>query len=130
MEFHLPRALRWSLESKRNLSIGITVNETEFQQHVTRALARIENALDEIDSGVDFERKADTVLEIEFADDSRIIVNGQSAAQEIWIAAKSGGQHFRFEDGAWVNTRDGTELFRALSAVVSQQCGQGVILRG
>lgn len=92
-------------------------------------LARIENALDGLDGDIDFERKADTVLEIEFADGSRIIVNGQAAAQEIWIAAKSGGQHFRHENAAWINTRDGTEFFRALSAVVSEQYGQSVTLR-
>jgi CyaY protein len=104
------------------------MTETEFQQQVERTLAGIENALDEVD--VDFERKADTVLELSFDDDSRIIVNGQAAAREIWIAAKSGGQHFRFADGAWINTRDGKELYQALSVVVSQQCGRGVILRG
>jgi CyaY protein len=103
------------------------MTETEFQQQVERTLAGIENALDEVD--VDFERKADTVLELSFDDDSRIIVNGQTAAREIWIAAKSGGQHFRFADGAWINTRDGKELYQALSVVVSQQCGRGVILR-
>jgi CyaY protein len=105
------------------------MTETEFQQHVANTLASIESALDGLDADIDFERKADTVLEIVFADDSRIIVNGQAAVQEIWIAAKSGGQHFRHTDGGWVNTRDGTELFRALSTVVSQQCRQGVILR-
>jgi CyaY protein len=104
------------------------VTETEFQAQVANTLARIEAALDELDLDIDFERKGDSVLEIEFADDSRIIVNGQAAAQEMWIAAKSGGQHFRFNGVAWANTRDGNELFRALSAVVSQQCGQGVIL--
>lgn len=106
------------------------MTETEFQQQVVLALERIESALDEIGADIDCERKADTVLDLSFADGSHVIVNGQAAAREIWVAAKSGGQHFRFEDGAWVNTRDGAELFRVLSAVVSQQCGQGVILRG
>jgi CyaY protein len=104
------------------------MTETEFQQHVANTLASIETALDAADADIDFERKADTVLEIVFDDDSRIIVNGQAAAQEIWIAAKSGGQHFRHAGGIWVNTRDGTEFFHALSAVVSQQCGKGVML--
>jgi CyaY protein len=104
------------------------MTETEFQQQVERTLGGIESALDEID--VDFERKADTVLELSFDDDSRIVVNGHAAAREIWIAAKSGGQHFRFADGAWTNTRDGKELYQALSVVVSQQCGRGVILKG
>ena len=104
------------------------MTETEFQQQVVLALERIESALDVVDADIDCERKADTVLDLAFADGSHVIVNGQAAAREIWIAAKTGGQHFRFENGAWVNTRDGVELFRALSAVVSQQCGQGVIL--
>jgi CyaY protein len=106
------------------------VTETEFQQHVADTLESIETALDDVDADIDFERKGDAVLEVTFEDDTRIIVNGQAAVQEIWIAAKSGGQHFRFDGSAWVNTRDGTELFHALSLVVSQQCGQGVILRG
>jgi CyaY protein len=106
------------------------VTETEFQQHVAATLEAIETALDATGADIDFERKADTVLEITLEDDSRIIVNGQAAAQEIWIAARSGGQHFRFDGKAWVNTRDGAELFQALSLVVSQQCGQGVILHG
>lgn len=103
------------------------MTETEFQQEVERTLAGIEAALEAFD--IDCERKADTVLELSFDDDSRIIVNSQAAAQEIWIAAKSGGQHFRYADGAWVNTRDGRELYQALSAVVSQQSGHAVILR-
>ena len=104
------------------------MNETEFQQQVETTLAGIEAALDEL--GIDFERKADTVLELSFDDDSRIIVNGHAAAREIWVAARSGGQHFRHQDGAWINTRDGRELYQALSGVVSQQCGREVTLSG
>ncbi len=103
------------------------MTETEFQLLVERTLAGIETALDELD--LDYERKADTVLELSFDDDSRIVVNGQAAAREIWVAAKSGGQHFRYVEDAWINTRDGGELQRALSAVVSQQCGRSVTLR-
>jgi CyaY protein len=48
--------------------------------------------------------------------------------REIWVAAKSGGYHFRSDGQRWVNTRDGTELFAALSAYVSQQAGRSVNL--
>jgi CyaY protein len=106
------------------------MTETEFQHEVAMVLERIETALDEVGADIDCERKADTVLDLAFADGSHVIVNGQAAAKEIWLAAKSGGQHFRFHEGVWVNTRDGADLFRILSSVVSQQCGQGVILRG
>jgi CyaY protein len=105
------------------------MTETEFQREVALVLERVETALDEVGADIDCERKADTVLDLGFPDGSHVIVNGQAAAREIWLAAKSGGQHFRFQEGMWVNTRDGTELFRVLSSVVSQQCGLGVILR-
>jgi len=44
------------------------------------------------------------------------------------VAAKSGGYHFRFDGVRWVNTRDGEDLFAALSRLVSAQSGTGVIL--
>ena len=68
------------------------------------------------------------MLEIEFGDGSKIIVGCQGAAREIWVAAKSGGYHFRSEGGRWINNRDGTELFSVLSACVRQQAGESVNL--
>ncbi|HXC39169.1 MAG TPA: iron donor protein CyaY, partial [Burkholderiales bacterium] len=64
-------------------------------------------------SGVDCEPelKAGGVLEVEFEDGTKIIVNKHGAAQEIWVAAKSGGFHFRYEDGRWLDTRSKEELF-------------------
>jgi CyaY protein len=44
------------------------------------------------------------------------------------VAAKSGGYHFRSDGARWVNTRDGADLFAALSAYVSQQAGETVNL--
>jgi len=81
-------------------------------------------------SGIDAdcEFRGTGVLEIEFADGSKIIVNSQAAAREIWVAAKSGGYHFRHDGARWVNTRDGGEPFAALSAYVSQPSGQAVNL--
>lgn len=104
------------------------MTETEFQKQVIATLERIEAALDASGAELDFERKGDTVLEIEFGDGSRVIVNGHAAAQEIWLAAKSGGQHFRYEGGAWLNTRDGGDFYAALSQAVSEQAGEPVTL--
>ena len=52
------------------------------------------------------------MLEIEFADGSKIIVNRHGAAREIWVAARSGGFHFRWDGAAWRDTRDGTRAVR------------------
>jgi len=35
------------------------------------------------------------------------------------VAAKSGGFHYKQDGGQWRNTRDGSELFAALSDMVS-----------
>ena len=69
------------------------------------------------------------MLEIEFADGSKIIVNRHAAAREIWVAARAGGFHFRWDGSAWRDTRQGSELFGELSKLVSAQGGEPVLLR-
>lgn len=104
------------------------MDEAEFNALADATLRRIEQALDESGADLDYEVKAGGVLELEFADGSKIIVNRHTAAREIWVAARSGGFHFRPEKGRWVGTRDGQELFAALSALASQQAGEPVSL--
>ena len=105
------------------------LSDTEFDQVATRALQRVEAALEASGLDVDFELKEGGVLEIEFADGSKIIVNRHGAAREIWVAARAGGFHFRWDGAAWRDTREGTELFAALSKLVSAQGGEPVLLR-
>jgi CyaY protein len=100
----------------------------EFEAAAGQALQRIERSLDESGIDVDVELKEGGVLELTFENGSKIIVNRQGAAREIWVAARSGGFHFRWDGSAWRDTRDGTELFAALSRLVSAQSGTGVIL--
>ncbi|HRE16774.1 MAG TPA: frataxin domain-containing protein [Rhodocyclaceae bacterium] len=45
------------------------------------------------------------------------------------MAARSGGFHFRWSEGNWVDTRDGEELFSKLSRLVGEQAGQVLRLR-
>jgi CyaY protein len=104
------------------------MNETEFEAAAAAALEAIERALESVD--VDCERKGSGVLELEFDDGSKIIVNRHAAAREIWVAARAGGFHFRWDGAEWRDTRDGSELFAALSRLVSQQGGQPVRLAG
>lgn len=106
------------------------MDESQFEALAGAALERIERALEASGVEADFELKAGGILEIEFDDGSKIIVNRHGAAREIWVAARSGGFHFRWDGAAWRDTREGSELFAALSRLVSQQGGQSVILKG
>jgi CyaY protein len=104
------------------------MDEREFEALASSALERIERALEAAGVDADVELKEGGVLELEFDDGSRIVVNRHGAAREIWVAARSGGFHFRWDGSAWRDTRSGTELFAALSKLVSAQSGTGVIL--
>ena len=108
------------------------MSETEFLDLAESTLDTIESAMDRLNDQdlLDVECKRNgNVLEIEFIDNgSKIIVNSQAPMQEMWVAAKSGGFHYRREGGAWVNTRDGSELFAALALLASEQGGVQVTL--
>jgi iron-sulfur cluster assembly protein CyaY len=104
------------------------MNDAEFDSLADAALRDVERALEASNLDLDFELREGGVLEVEFADGSKVIVNRHGAAREIWVAARSGGFHFRWDGSAWRDTRDGTELFAALSRVATLQAGQPVRL--
>ena len=104
------------------------MNEAEFDHLASAVLQTIEQRLEASGVDADFELKDGGVLEVEFADGSKLIVNRHAAAREIWLAARSGGFHFRWDGSAWRDTRDGTELFAALSRCASQQAAHPVRL--
>lgn len=98
------------------------MTEIEFREAADAELECIESAIEAAD--LDFETPADGILEIEFDDASKIIVNRHGPARELWVAARSGGFHFRYDGAAWVDTRDATPLRTRLAALIEQQGGR------
>jgi CyaY protein len=105
------------------------MDESEFNALAEVTLSEIERALDSCGAEIDYEVKPGGVLEVEFDDGSKVIINRHSAAREIWVAARSGGFHFRLVAGRWVGTRNGEELFAVVSRVISDQSGKVVDLQ-
>ena len=105
------------------------MNENDFSDLADALLDALVRAFDE--SGIDCEPelKSGGVLEIEFENGTRMIVNRHAASREIWVAAKSGGFHFRHDGGRWIDTRNGEELYCALSRLAGEQSGMQVALR-
>lgn len=107
------------------------LTESEFLVLAGKALDRleadIETAADAADADVEINRTGN-VMELEFEDGSKIIVNSQAPMQELWVAAKAGGFHFRHDGAKWMDTRSGAELYAALSTYMSQQAGVTVTL--
>jgi CyaY protein len=104
------------------------MTDKEYLTLAEAALSAIAAAVD--GSGADIEcERSGSVLSLEFEDGGKIIVNLQAPMHEIWVAAKAGGFHYRYRDDAWHDTRADTELFSALSALVTQQAGEPIELR-
>jgi CyaY protein len=108
------------------------MSESEFLDLAESALTKIETAMDRLNDEdlLDVEcKRSGNVLEIEFIDNgSKIIINSQAPLQEMWVAAKSGGFHYKRVGADWINTRDGSELFAALSSLASAQGGAQITL--
>lgn len=94
------------------------MNESEFNLLADSALARIETATDAC--GVECNRSGN-LLEIEFDDGQKIVVNRHDSNREIWVAARSGGFHYTWQNGAWTSRRDGSELFGKLVELFAMQ---------
>jgi CyaY protein len=104
------------------------MDEREFLAAADSTLARLEASLDNCDVDMDIEAKPGGIIELEFEDGSKIIINRHVVAREIWIAARSGGFHFQHQAGRWIASRDGTELHACLERCIGEQSGQPVAL--
>ena len=104
------------------------MNDSEFNALADEALTRIEAGLERSGADLDFAMISSGVLEIEFPDGGKIVVNRHAAAREIWVAARSGGFHFRWDGSVWRNTRDQSELMASLSVLLTAQSGDSIKL--
>ena len=104
------------------MSRSIPLEESAFHERVDAVLAVIETAIDEGAPDIDSEISGG-ILTLEFENHSKAIINRQTANREIWVAAKSGGFHFRFDGETWRDTRSEERLDALLSRVVFEQSG-------
>ncbi len=103
------------------------MTETEFLRLVDDTLSQIEDAFESAGQGGDIDvecSRSGSLLEIEFLHNkSKIIINSQAAISELWVAAKSGGFHYKYDGKKWRNTRDNSELMVVLGDIALQQGG-------
>ncbi len=118
-----------------NLTVE-TIDDKQFHQLGSNLLQSIEVALeaadDALDLDLDVERQGGNVINIRFRDRSVIVVNTQPPLDEIWVAAKSGGYHYRWAGTVasplWLDTKTGRELLSDLSEFASAQAGQAITI--
>ena len=111
-----------------------TMNEAEFNQIVDELMFSIEESIDHSGADLDYENSAGMLTITCEANGSQIILSRQPAMEEIWLAARSGGFHFRLqaEDGtgtgdvAWRNTVTAELLSTILAEACTVQSGERV----
>ena len=106
------------------------LTDLEYLNLAEKALAVIEQACDRINDATDADidnQRSGGMITLTFANRSQIIINLQKPLQEIWMATRAGGFHYKFNSNQWLNTKDGTEFFSALTQYASDQAGQAVV---
>lgn len=105
------------------------MTETEFEKLYTDTIVRIEDALEESESGLDYETIND-ILTITCPDGSPIILTRQASVQQLWMAARSGGYHFSWDEdaGQWRCTVNERSLEEMLDQAAREQGAEGLTL--
>jgi len=101
------------------------MTESEFNEAIDAIFTELELALDQVDADLDYETTGG-VLTVEFEDESKLVFSRQPANLQLWLATRSGGFHFAWDDSAgdWCDTRGG-RAFRPF--VIEQMRIQGGI---
>ncbi len=100
---------------------------SSFDENIDDTLLAIEEAIDDCGEDIDYDTIAG-ILTLTFPNDTKIIINRQSATQQLWIAARSGGFHLDWLDESWRLASENKTLNILLSELCSQQLGSTVNL--
>lgn len=108
-----------------------TLTDAEFHQLAHAVLARVEVQIDQwleadvidIDS-----HRSGGLLELSLPNNSKIVLNTQPPLHEIWLAARGGGFHFKYDGQVWRDTKSGDDFFACLSSHLSAQAGKALSL--
>jgi CyaY protein len=102
------------------------MTDTEYLDHAEALLRAVELACDRINEQTDADidnQRVGGMITLSFANRSQIVVNLQKPLQEVWLAARTGGFHYRFNGQAWMDTKGQGEFFDCLSRCASEQSG-------
>jgi len=109
------------------------MTDLEFLAHAEALLKALEQNCDLIndqsDADIDNQRVG-SMITLTFANKSQIIVNLQKPLQEVWLAARSGGYHFRFSEGRWQDTKGQGEFWAQLTKDACAQTGTALSFEG
>ena len=105
------------------------MTDPEFMDRAESLLRRIEASCDRINDATDADidnQRVGGMVTLSFANGTQIIVNLQKPLHEVWMAAKAGGFHYKFDGTRWVDTKGNGEFFANLTRYAGEQAGQAL----
>ena len=109
------------------------MTDPEFMNHAEILLKAVEASCDRIndESLADIDnQRVGSMVTLVFANRSQIVINLQKPLHEIWLAAKSGGYHYRLDNNHWMDTKGQGEFFENLSRFATEQAGGSLAFSG
>ncbi len=103
------------------------MDDAQFHELIDELILQIEDAIDEQDLDIDVDASG-SLLTMECPDGSSIILSRQNATHELWVAAKSGGFHLRYQNNGWYCGTSLETFPQLLNRVLTEQLGQPVSL--
>ena len=106
------------------------MTELEYMDRAEALLRSVESQCDRVNETTEADidnQRVGGMITLVFRDGSQIVVNLQKPLHEVWLAARSGGYHFRHHEGAWRDTKSGEEFFARLSRSVSEHAGMPLV---
>lgn len=103
------------------------LSDAEYRATTHALLAQLEATCDRWlqDDLIDIDtQRTGGLLELQFPNGNKIVINTQPPLHELWLAARDGGFHYRWDGTAWRDTRDSSEFVATLSALASAQAGR------
>lgn len=108
------------------------MTDLEYLDRAEALLRAIETRCDEINDRTDADidnQRVGGMITLVFPDRSQIVINLQKPLHEVWLAARSGGYHYTYRDGAWRDTKTGEEFFARLSQSATEHAGVPLVFQ-
>lgn len=108
------------------------MTDLEYLDRAERLLQSVESCCDQLnelpDVDIDNQRVGGMVT-LTFSSGSQIVINLQKPLQEVWMAARAGGFHYKWSGAAWLDTKTQLDFFQDLSTQATAQSGQPMVFR-
>ncbi len=105
------------------------MTDNEFMDRAEALLGSVERCCDALNEGTDADidnQRVGGMVTLVFRNGSQIVVNLQKPLHEVWLAARAGGFHFKFDGQHWQDTKGQGEFFASLTRYASEQAGMAL----